>query len=68
MYDTKYLLDSLGSVIESAKFKLSEPELQLLYCIREHIANGMDEEKVEKGFFDLVRWLLLIKEYLESIS
>lgn len=68
MYNTKFLLEALDSLIESATYKLNEQELELLEDIRSHIADTKDEAKIEKGFFELVKWLILIKEYLDNIS
>jgi hypothetical protein len=68
MYNTKFLLEALDKVIESGKQKLNDQELQLLCNIRTHIADNADEKKIEDGFFELVKWLLVIIEYLKNTS
>lgn len=67
-YNTEYLIESLDSLIESAKYKLSAQELDLLHTIRNNIAKSKSEKEVEQWFFELVGWLMLIKEYLENIT
>ena len=68
MYDTTFLLTTIDTLIESAQGRLNELELQLLQDIRNHIAEGKSEKEVEQAFFELVKWLLLIVEYLKNTS
>lgn len=67
MYNTKFLLEALDSLIESAANKLSQQELELLHTIRDGIAKSSSDEEKEKWFFDLVKWLMLIKEFLDKL-
>ena len=68
MYDTTFLLTTIDTLIESAQGRWNELELQLLLDIRNHIADGKNEKEVEQAFFELVKWLLLIVEYLKNTS
>jgi hypothetical protein len=68
MYNTKFLLEALDKVIESGKEKLNDQELRLLCNIRTHIADNSDEKKIEDSFFELIKWLLVIIEYLKNTS
>lgn len=67
MYNTTYLLEALNSFILSAKDKLSAHELQLLNDIRDCITNEQDQDKIEKGYFDLVKWLILLKDFFDNL-
>lgn len=68
MYNTTFLVDTLDSIIESAQHRLNELELEMLREIRNHIADNKDDKQIEKGFFELVKWLLIIIEYLKNTS
>ena len=68
MYNKAFLLESLDSLLESANHKLNTQELDVLLSIRNHIEENNDDDKLEKQFFALVNFLLLIKEYLEKIT
>ena len=68
MYNTEFLLNTLDSIIESAKDRLNEFELQMLVDIRNHLAGNESDDNIEKYFFDLFKWLLLIIEYLKNTS
>lgn len=67
MYNTEFLLEALDSLIESAANRLSKQELELLHTIRDGIAKSSSDEEKEKWFFDLVKWLMLIKEFLDKL-
>lgn len=67
MYNTEFLLEALDSLIESAANRLSKQELELLHTIRDGIAKSSSDEEKEKWFFDLVKWLMLIKEFLDKM-
>ena len=68
MYDPKFLLDTLDLIIESAQHRLNDLELELLREIRNHIADNKDDKKIEEGFLELVKWLLVIIEFLKNTS
>ena len=67
MYHTKFLLESLDAFIASAQHKLSVPELKLLNDIRDCIAHEQDQDKIEKGFFNLLKWFLIVKDYIDKL-
>ena len=73
MYYTKFLVDALDNVMESAACRLNEAELKLLTSIRDSLAsyefetdwNARDEE-AEKNFDYLVKFIIIIEEYIDK--
>ena len=66
-YNTEPLLAALDSLIESAQGRLTFEELQLLATIRTGIAEAKSDQLIEDNFSSFIRFLLLIKEYIDRI-
>ena len=76
MLNTELLIGALDKVITSSKNKLSEDEYQILISVKvalEHIVSDpessdevKDEKKIEQ-FGRLMKYALLIKEFIEQI-
>lgn len=65
LYNKAPLLAALDSLIESAHDRLTHDELQLLADIRTGIAEAKTNELMEQHFVSLIKFLLLIKEYVD---
>ena len=66
-YNIEPLLTALDSLIESAHDRLTHEELQLLADIRTGITEAKTDKLIEEHFFNLIKFLLLIKEYIDRI-
>lgn len=68
MFDTKYLLEAIDNFTISVKDRLNAKELQLLNDIRAGIAENQNQKEVEEYFFTLLNFLLILKEYFDTIA
>lgn len=65
MLNTKKILNSLDEYISSVKYKSNSSELKQLEEIRNSIINAASEEDQIKWYFELVKYIMLIKEFLD---
>ena len=67
-YQKEYLLQALASLLDSAGDRLNYDERELLGNIYQCIAKTNSEAELEKQFFELLKWFVLIMEVIKNSS
>lgn len=67
MLNTQKLIKSIDEYIELVEYKSTPEELETLYNIRNCLANASSEEEQIKWFSELIKILMLIKEFFDHL-
>ena len=67
MLNTQKLIKSIDEYIELVKYKSTSEELETLYNIRNSLANASSEAEQMKWYCELIKIIMLIKEFFDHL-